>query len=304
MPAATTYVLFAVMSLVWGLTWIAIKTGVAAVPPLFFAGTRFLVAGLLLLLWERLAASGDRQRAIGRSEWRALLIASVLVIVATYSLLFWGMQHVASGLAAVLNLALMPVALFAIGLAYGEERFDGRRLAAIVVGVAGLVILFWPDGSRRGTSELAGMAAIVGGTIAYSWGSVLSRPLLRRYSPETVSAYTCLLGGIMLIALSAALEPVGRGTLAALLAPPVAASWLFLVLFGSLLAFTFYMRLVRDWGASRAGLYAFVSPAIAVATGVLVSGERLTGSELLGMAIMFVATWFALSRRVETVAAD
>ena len=88
------------------------------------------------------------------------------------------------------------------------------------------------------------------------------------------------------------------------MAPPVFAGWLFLVVFGSLVAFTIYLRLVRDWGASRAGLYAFVSPAIAVATGVLVSGERLRPSELVGMAIMLLATWFALSRPTQAVAAE
>ena len=304
MPAAT-YLLFAAMSLVWGFTWIAIKIGVAAVPPLFFAGSRFLVAGALLLLWRHFSApAGKKQRGVERADRPSLLIAAALVIVATYSLLFWGTQHVASGLAAVLNLALTPVALFAIGLAHGEERFERRRLAAIAVGVAGLVILFWPDGSRRAGGEIAGMAAIVGGTLAYCWGSVLSRPLLRRLGPEAVSGWTCLIGGLALIGLSAALEPIGPATFAAFMAPPVFAGWLFLVVFGSLVAFTIYLRLVRDWGASRAGLYAFVSPAIAVATGVLVSGERLRPSEFVGMAIMLLATWFALSRPTQAVAAE
>ena len=297
MPPAKSYVLFAAMSLIWGLTWIAIKIGVAAVPPLFFAGTRFHAAGVLLVLWQPLATpTGETRPAIGRAEWPAVLVAAALVIVLAYSLLFWGTQRVASGLAAVLNLALTPVALFAIGLGYGEERFERRRLAAIALGIAGLVILFWPVGSRRAGGEIAGMAAILGGTLAYCWGSVLSRPLLRRLGPQTVSAYTCLLGGLALIALSLALEPIGPVTLAAFTAAPVMASWLFLVLFGSLVAFTIYLRLVRDWGASRAGLYAFVSPAIAVATGVVVSGEQLRASELVGMAIMLVATWFALGR--------
>jgi drug/metabolite transporter (DMT)-like permease len=301
MPA-TTYLLFAAMSLVWGFTWIAIKIAVASVPPLFLAGSRFFVAGALLLLWRRYSArAGEKQRGIERADWPSVLIAAMLVIVLTYSLLFWGTQRVASGLAAVLNLALTPVALFAIGLAHGEERFERRRLAAIAVGVAGLVILFWPDGSRRAGGEIAGMAAIVGGTLAYCWGSVLSRPLLRRLGPEAVSGWTCLIGGLALIGLSAVLEPIERATFVAFVAPPVLAGWLFLVVFGSLVAFTIYLRLVRDWGASRAGLYAFVSPAIAVATGVLVSGERLRPSELAGMAIMLLATWFALSRPATSV---
>jgi len=305
MTRSTTYFLFVVMCLVWGLTWIAIKTGIAAVPPLFFAGTRFVAAGILLLAWERLAERrrafsapprAGSLRAVRREDWRSMLVASLLVIAATYSLLFWGMQHVASGLSAVLNLALMPVGLFAIGLAYGEERFSLRRLVAIAIGIVGLAVLFRPESGGRDRFELWGMAAIIGGTLAYCWGSVLSRKLLRIYSPEFVSGTTCLVGGIVLIGLALVVEPIGRDTLAAFAAPAVIASWLFLVLFGSLAAFTIYMRLVRDWGATQAGLYAFVSPAIAVAVGVFISGERVRTTELIGMLIMLAATWFALSR--------
>jgi drug/metabolite transporter (DMT)-like permease len=311
MTRSTTYLLFAIMCLVWGLTWIAIKTGIATIPPLFFAGTRFIAAGILLLAWERFTGHRDATatpragalRAVRRADWQAMFLASLLVIAATYSLLFWGMQHVASGLSAVLNLALMPVGLFAIGLAYGEERFSVRRLIAIAIGIVGLAVLFRPESGGRDSGELWGMAAIIGGTLAYCWGSVLSRPLLRIYSPELVSGATCLVGGIVLIGLALAIEPIGRDTLAAFAAPAVIASWLFLVLFGSLAAFTIYLRLVRDWGASQAGLYAFVSPAIAVAVGVLISGERVRATELLGMLIMLAATWFALSRPTASLAA-
>src|SRR5437588_3567101 len=114
MSRAVSLLLFLAMCLVWGLTWIAIKTGLREIPPLFFAGTRFVVAGLLLLGWERLAerrsggvSDGSPGRALRRADAPAVLVTSLLLIVATYSLLFWGMERVASGLAAVLNLALM-----------------------------------------------------------------------------------------------------------------------------------------------------------------------------------------------------
>jgi drug/metabolite transporter (DMT)-like permease len=300
MKRSTAYTLFLVMCVVWGLTWIAIKIGLASVPPLLFAGTRFIVAGIVLLAWQAVAAR--RQAAplrIRREDWRGMLIVSVLVIVGTYSLLFWGMRNVASGLAAVLNLAFMPIALFAIGLAYGEERFTTRQLIAVALGIVGLIVLFRPAGGvGRAGGELWGMAAILGGTLAYSWGSVLSRKLLRAYAPVLVSGITCLAGGLMLLALSAAIEPIDAPTLRAFLSPAVAASWLFLVVFGSLGAFTIYLRLVRDWGTAKAGLYAFVSPVIAVLVGVLISGEAARTSDFLGMGLMLAATWFALSQGI------
>jgi len=294
MTRGTGTMLFIVMCLIWGLTWLAIKTGVERVPPLFFAGTRFAVAGAILFAWGY--AAGDCP-AISRADWRAFLLASLLLIVGTYSLLFWGMQLVPSGLAAVINLSLTPTALLALGLAYGEERFSLRQTSAVLLGIVGLVVLFRPGGGgSNGGAEPWGIGAIVGGTVAYAWGSVLSRPLLRRYSPIFVSAVTCLLGGAILIAAALILEPIGGDTLLAFAAPAVLASWLFLVLIGSLVAFTIYLRLVRDWGTARAGLYAFVSPAIAVLVGIVVSGERPRASDFLGMAIMLAATWFALGR--------
>jgi drug/metabolite transporter (DMT)-like permease len=293
----TAVSLFLLMCVVWGLTWIAIKIGLAGVPPLLFAGTRFTIAGAILLAWRYGAAQrqGTKFPRIRRADWSGLLVVSLLVIVITYSLLFWGMRNVASGLAAVLNLAFMPVALFAIGLAYGEERFTTRQIVAVALGVVGLVVLFRPATSAgRDGGELWGMAAILGGTAAYCWGSVLSRKLLRAYEPMLVSGVTCLAGGLMLLALSAAIEPIDASTLLAFLSPAIAASWLFLVVFGSLGAFTIYLRLVRDWGTAKAGMYAFVSPVIAVLVGVVFSGEAAQASDFLGMGLMLAATWFAL----------
>jgi drug/metabolite transporter (DMT)-like permease len=298
MKRNTAYTLFLVMCVVWGLTWIAIKLGVAAIPPLLFAGTRFTAAGAILLAWQAFAARSEAAPLkIRRGDWRGMLIVSLLVIVATYSLLFWGMRNVASGLAAVLNLAFMPIALFAIGLAYGEERFTARQFVAVALGVIGLVVLFRPTASAgRSNGELWGMAAILAGTLAYCWGSVLSRKLLRAYEPVLVSGVTCLAGGVMLLALSLALEKIDAPTLREFLVPEIAASWLFLVVFGSLGAFTIYLRLVRDWGTAKAGMYAFVSPVIAVLVGIALSGETARASDLIGMALMLAATWFALGR--------
>jgi drug/metabolite transporter (DMT)-like permease len=164
MKCSTAYTLFLAMCVVWGLTWIAIKIGVASIPPLLFAGTRFTVAGIILLAWQALAARGQAASLrIRRSDWGGMLIVSLLVIVGTYSLLFWGMRNVASGLAAVLNLAFMPIALFAIGLAYGEERFTTRQLVAVALGVVGLVVLFRPASSAgRDGGELAALSPIAG----------------------------------------------------------------------------------------------------------------------------------------------
>ena len=287
----TARLLFGAMCLIWGLTWIAAKIGVAAVPPLFFAGTRFLAAGLVMAGWLVLR---DEWLLPARADWRRILAVGLIMNALSVSLMFWAMQHVASGLAAIINLSLMPVSLFAIGLLYGEERFRWRQLGATAAGILGLALLLGPKAQGGGVGVL-GEAAIVAATVAYAWGSVISRPLLRRYSPLLLSATTMLIGGLMMTLLSFAIERVDAAHLAASVTPAVAMSWLFLTLAGSLAAFTIFLRLVRDWGAARAGMYAFVSPAVAVAVGAGFFGERFGALDVAGMSLMLAATWLSLA---------
>jgi drug/metabolite transporter (DMT)-like permease len=290
--------LFGAMCLVWGTTWVAVKAGIAVVPPSLFAGTRFITAGLLLAALVRLR--GGSLRLVPADAPRLVLVA-LLMITATYALLFWGAQFVNSGLAAILDLAFMPVALLAIGAALGEDRLTLVRALGVAIGVVGLIVLFGPKAlalhraaGPSGSRELLGGGAIVASALVYSLGSVLSRPLLRAYSPLFVSAATTLAGGAVLLAGSLAFEPGAAGALAGHWGPAAWAAWLFLVFGGSLVAYTIYLRLIGEWGASRAGSYAFVSPIIAVLLGMLVFGETVTASAVVGMVAMLGGAWLTL----------
>ena len=290
------HIAFAVMSTIWGLTWIAIKTGVDTLPPFLFASTRLLAAGTFLLLLARLrgatlSTSGSHGRVVA---------AAILVNTVTYGSLFWGMQYIPSGLSSVVNLALIPVGLFTIGLAAGEETYSRRKVGAIALGVLGLVVLFLPKLSFEGDGlALFAMVALVVGTLAYCWGSILSRPLLRTLPPLVLSGWLTLIGGAGLFVVALVFEPTDRATLSAFLTPPAVLSWLFLVLGGSIIAFTLYLRLLRDWGPTRAGLYAFVSPIIAVVLGVFVFDEPFGGYEILGSTLMLGAAALAMRRETE-----
>jgi drug/metabolite transporter (DMT)-like permease len=283
--------LFAVMATIWGLTWVAIKTGVDAVPPFFFAAVRLLTAGAVLI-----AIARARGASLSIGGWRMrVFVAALLVNTVTYGLLFWAMQYIPSGLSSVVNLALIPVGLFTIGLIAQEETYSSRKVSALAIGIAGLVILFLPKLSFEGDSRaLAGMLAMVGGTLAYCWGSILSRPLLRAMSPIALSGWLTLIGGTGLLLLSAVFEPLDSGTLTAFLTVPVIGSWLFLVVGGSIIAFTLYLKLLRDWGPTRAGLYAFVSPIIAVALGIIVFDESFGVYEIVGSGVMLAGAALAM----------
>lgn len=299
MKLTRSHILFAAMTLIWGTIFIAVKVGITAVPPSFFAGTRFTVAGgiMLCVLWWRGAIN-----RIGRADLPRLAAVTLLMVSATYALLFWGARFVSSGLAAILDFAFLPVALLAVGAMLGEDRFSPARAAGVALGVAGLLLLFGPqaleggsgDGAAGGAMWLLGGGAIVLSALVFSVGSVLARPLLRAYAPVLVSGVTTLGGGIVLLAGALALEPGAGAALSGRWGGAVWASWGFLVLFGSLVAYTAYLHLVREWGASRAGSYAFLSPIIAVLLGVLAFGETVTLTDAEGMAIMLAGAWLTL----------
>lgn len=284
--------LFALMCLIWGATWLAMKFGVASVPAIFFGGTRFVVAGAVLLLFAWLR--GEIRR-LGRHELGRLVLVQLLMVVLTYASLFWAIRHIPSGLTAVLDLALMPVSLLGFGIALGEEEWTLSRAAALGFGFAGLAVLFGPQVMMP--DDLLGLlaaAAIVVSAVVYSLGSVIARPLTKATSSVFMSGLTLLPGGLVLTLGALAFEP---GALAAARFNWDLTAWLgwvFLVVFGSLVAFTAYLRLIAVWGPARAGSYAYVSPVIAVVLGVLVLGETVGLRDGLGMALLLAAAFCSL----------
>ncbi len=289
--SATTAALYIAMCLIWGLSWIAIKTGVDAVPPLFFAASRFLIAGGLLFGLARWRGSHLPRNA----PWSRIVVAALLINTGCYATLFWGMQYVPSGFAGVVNLSLIPITLFVLGIFFGLERFTRARAAALALGVVGLLVLMRARLSiEPSPMAVAGSLAVIAATFSYCLGSVLSRPLLDRVPALSLAAVHNVIGGAGLAVLSLAFEQVDADAVRRLAEPPVLASLAFLILFASLVAFTVFLRLLRDWGPYRAGTYAFVSPIIAVGVGIALAGERYTALEFLGAALMLVAVGMSL----------
>ncbi len=286
------HLLFLIMSLIWGATWIATKAGVAAVPPFFFGAARYVLVSAVLVFVVR------DLRAVFRGRALRLVVTGMLVVVATYGFIYWGMQYVASGVSGVVNMSMNPVCLFGLAILLGQERPTWRHALALVLGVGGLVLLFSGKATMTGsTMELWGAAALVAGSLAYCVGSVLSRPLLDQITPLQLTAAQGLVGAAGLSILSLLAEPVSGATFAALVQPAPLAGVLFLVICGTFIAYTIFLRLMRDWGASRAGLYSFVSPVVALILGAIVFGEPLTWREITGAAIMLVAAWIAVARQ-------
>ncbi len=287
------HLLFVVMSLVWGVTWTATKAGIAVVPPLFFGAMRYILVSAVILV----AVRGLRG-VFGQGRAPRLVVTGLLVVVGTYGLLYWGMQFVASGVAGVVNMSMNPVCLFGFAILLGQERPSWRHALALALGIGGLVILFSGKADVAGTTaELWGAAALVAAALSYCLGSVLSRPLLDELTPLQLTAAQAVVGAVGLTVLSLMLEPISAATFRAMLAPAPLGGVLFLVIAGTFVAYTIFLRLVRDWGAPRAGLYSFVSPVVALILGAIVYGEPLTWREGAGAAMMLLAAAIAIARR-------
>ncbi|OWV77490.1 multidrug transporter [Rhizobium sp. R634] len=286
---------FVVLCFVWGLTWIAVKIGVETVPPMMFAATRFMVAGAIFiaLAWAR----GQRE-AFSQEDKTRLLIVSLLMIALCYGPLFWGMQFVPSGTAAVLEMSLTPLALLAFGIVLGEEQWNGLRAFAMLLGVGGLGLLFAPSIDLTGLEKglpMIGLIAIAWAAISSAWGSVLAKPLISNYGSARLSGLTTLMGGSVLLIASLSIEPRSAESLITPWEWQAVAGWLFLVIFGSLLGYSIYMQLLRDIGPAKAGSFAFVSPAIAVSVGVVFANEPAEPQRFIGMALMIIAAAICLS---------
>lgn len=303
-PAAFAYegamsrnaALFALLCLVWGLTFLPVRIASEHASPLLLASARFVIAGVLLLAW-----AGRDVFRVPRAAWPRLIGTSLLVNTANYAFLFWGAAHASSGLSAIVNMATIPIWTLLASRAFEGQKITQRRVLAIALGTAGLGLLFAQRifggaGAPGDALEAWGLASVAFGTLCYCVGAVLSRPIAGTMPTLTLASWQTALGALGLVVATLALEPIEPGDLAALLRWPVAPAIGFLVVAGSLVGFTIYIRLLRDWGAFGAGLYAFVSPVIAVVAGVLLLGEPFGPGEAAGALMMFAAAAIALRR--------
>lgn len=283
--------LFLAMCLVWGLTWLPLKLAAQHVPPIFLAAARFTLAGLVML-----ALAGRETLAVPRASLPLVLVTALFLNTVNYAFLFWGVAQAPTGLSAIVNFASIPLFSLGFGAMFGEERLSAAKLGAVALGLVGLVVLFSGRSLTGGPGEIAGLAAIAFGTASYCLGAVMARPLARAIPTMTLAGWQTLVGGAGLVFVSLVVEGFTPRDVAALALWPVWPSLAFLVVGGSLVGFTIYVRLLGAWGPFRAGLYAFVSPAIAVAAGVVALGETMGTVEIAGSVLMFAAAALALSR--------
>jgi drug/metabolite transporter (DMT)-like permease len=276
---------FAIIYLVWGSTFFAIRVGVREVPPFLLAAMRFLAAGLVLYAW--VVARGERSPS-GR-QWASVSLLALLIFVFDYGLLFWAEQRVPSGIAAVM-LATIP-ALMALSeiMILGTQRLTVRLALALLVGIGGVAVLMNRSLSLGGApvDTLGALALIVAAT-SWSVASALARKLPLPDSKVMSSGAQMLVGGVFLALAAAALgefrnfhpSAISRGAWLSLL---------YLIVAGSIVGFTAYVWLIHHESPTRVGTYAYVNPVVAVLIGYYLGGEALGLRTILGTLFVLVS---------------
>lgn len=265
---------------VWGSTYLAIRVAVregAGWGPFWLGASRVLTASVILLLVSRLA--GQRVRPT-RRELGVMAASGLLMWLGGNGAVNWAEQHVASGLVALL-VGAMPLWVAAIEAVLDRRPPGGLMTASLLTGFAGLVVLTLPLLEGGFTADVAGVLAVVVGTVSWGAGSILlnRRPLAT--APTVTSGWQQLIGGLGFVAVaSLAGEAAPAPTHAAWLA------WGYLVVAGSLLAFTSFVIALRELPTTVVMTYTYVNPMIAVALGWLVLSEPVTTSSLLAMALI------------------
>lgn len=258
---------------IWGSTYLAIKFALVSFPPFFQMGSRFVVAGLLLIVWLKL-----RGRVLPTLvQWRNAAIVGAMMLVGGMGLTAYSELTVASGLV-VAYIAIIPIVMTAMNLPFGIK--PGRiELVGMVVGLAGVLMLVQGEAF---TASRTGLAAITAACLSWSLGSVLSQ---RRFplAPGAMGfASEMLCGSVMLLIVAFAVGERPEWP-----PQPLATwSWIYLIVFGSLLAFNAYMVLLSRVSAALAASYTFVNPVIALALGIWLGGERVTPFEWLAAGVI------------------
>ncbi|MGO9039926.1 MAG: EamA family transporter [Steroidobacteraceae bacterium] len=274
----------AVTWLVWGSTYLVIRFALVGFAPYFLMGTRFAVAGALLLAWQ--LARGASVPTV--RDWCNASLLGTLMLGGGMGGVAYAEQTIASGLV-VSFIAVIPLLLVVINLAFRVHPQRGEVLA-VVVGLVGVLMLTQGEGLH---SSPLGLIAIMVGTTGWALGSVLAHRGFALAPGATGFATQMLGGGIVLLLISAVRGeswhwPAQAG---------VWLAWLYLVVFGSLIAFSAYMLLLSRTSASLAASYSLVNPVVALILGVTVGAETVSGWEWLSSAIVMTGVLLLFTGR-------
>ncbi len=287
-------VAFAAVYIIWGSTYLAIRVGVQQLPPALFAGSRFVVAGILLALYARLSG---QKFPIHWREWRTIAITALLMLVGANGLVVWGEQWVPS------NQAALIVATTALWLAgFGTLGADGHKLAmrtllGLAVGFLGVAMLMLPEDGFS-LEHFGAQLAVLAASPLWAAGSMVAKHSRLTTPPLMIAAMQSLIAGIIFCCIGFPLGEAARWSWST----EAMAALAYLIVFGSCFAYAAYIWLLHEVSPSILGTYAYINPLVAVVLGWLVLQETLNANQLAGMVVILVGVMLVSIARPKVIA--
>jgi drug/metabolite transporter (DMT)-like permease len=277
------------LSLIWSSSFMAIKVGVGSIPPVTLAACRVLVAAIVLYGFVRLQGA---ELPRGVRFWTYCVLIGVIGNGLPFTLINWGEEHVDSGLAAIL-MSIMPLSTVVLAHFFADgERMTRAKLAGVVIGFAGVVILVGPEALKGLGGDAWRQLAVAGGAFSYGVAMVLARnmppaPLVAR------SAAVMIVASVVMVPLALALDAPWR------LRPDDAAliAALYLGLFPTAIATIIFFHLVQTAGPSMVAFVNYLIPVLGVGWGAMVLDERVTAEALVALVVILAGIAIAQVRR-------
>jgi drug/metabolite transporter (DMT)-like permease len=296
-PAPPTWMVWSALwtvYLVWGSTYLAIRVAVETLPPLLSASARFLVAGALMYVWLLFRGGRERMR-VTRAELGACAIVGTALLLGGNGVVAIAEQEVPSALTALI-IASVPLWVVLLRSVFGD-KVRGGTLLGVVFGFVGVGVLVFP-GAQTTNAGSFGVFLVILASISWASGSFFSSRLPLPRDPFVSTAVQMLLGGAVL-----GTAGVARGELAGIDPSSFSASSMlavaYLIVAGSLMAFTAYTWLLHNAPISKVSTYAYVNPVVAVFLGWLILSEEITALILIGAAVIVAAVAFIVRQETE-----
>ncbi|SCY45776.1 EamA family transporter [Alkaliphilus peptidifermentans] len=283
---------FLCVCIVWGSTYLAIRIGVSAFPPALFAGLRFLLAGLAMVIYACLKGL----KFPNKIDIRRLSIVGLFLLVGGNGLVVLASQWVHSGITSLI-VASMPIFMALIELCLPKSsRIAGKGWFGLILGFSGVVLLVITS-SGTGAINVSGALILICATLFWSIGSVYSKQFRSTGSIVTHIGIQMLAGGIVLTSIGIFLGEVSRVNLTL----KGIGSILYLAIFGSVLAYSCYIYILMRWPASKAGTYAYVNPLVAIFLGFIVLKEPISLKILICTGVILMGVFLVQTSKLKPV---
>lgn len=288
-------VAFILLGLIWGQTFLWIKIGVAALPPVVFVSLRMIFAIIFL---GAVVLISKPARPTSRREWITLVVLGIINMAFPFLLVAWGEQHIDSAIAAILHSTVPMFTMLIAHVVLTDDRMDVMRVSGLIVGFIGIILILFQDlGGADFRSNLLGQGAILLASLSYAVSSVVARYNAKAVSPIYQAFIPLVVADVFTWSLA-----LGSSTPMEL--PHTGLAWfaiLYLGIVASGIGYLIYFYLIQSIGPTRTTLVTYIFPVLGVVLGVVFLNEKLVWNTVVGGLIVIAGIAIVNLRRPEVV---